>query len=142
MQVDSGDESVSGKRVNHSKNARYLHSNFTEYVFILTWALTYQQWCRDHCENQQRYLYLFLLFSDIRTIIEEADHHDLRVHELASDLDLDEFVNLDEEVRGKVLNLSLGFELFCLANHVDPNTLFDVDHMVLLALPCYQLWYI
>ena len=49
------------------------------------------------------------LFSDIRTIIEEADHHDLCVHELASDLDLDEFVDLDEEARGDILK---GFELW------------------------------
>lgn len=49
------------------------------------------------------------LFSDIRTIIEEADCHDLRIHELASDLDLDEFVNLDEEARGDILK---GFKLW------------------------------
>ena len=39
-------------------------------------------------------------------IIEEADHH---VHELALDLDLDEFVNLDEEARGDILK---GFKLW------------------------------
>ena len=49
------------------------------------------------------------LFSDIRTIIEEADRHDLHVHELASDLDLDEFIDLDEEARGNILK---GFELW------------------------------
>lgn len=37
------------------------------------------------------------LFSSIRTILEEADRHDLRAHGLASDLDLEEFVDLDED---------------------------------------------
>jgi hypothetical protein len=37
------------------------------------------------------------LFSDVRTILEEADRHDLRTHGLAGELDLEEFVDLDED---------------------------------------------
>ena len=43
------------------------------------------------------------MFSDIRMIIEEADRHDLRIHDLATDLDLEEFVDLNEEARGDIL---------------------------------------
>ena len=37
------------------------------------------------------------LFSDIRTILEEADRHDLRTHGLAGELDLEGFVDLYED---------------------------------------------
>jgi hypothetical protein len=37
------------------------------------------------------------LFSDIRTILEDADRHDLRIHDQASELDLDAFADLDDD---------------------------------------------
>lgn len=37
------------------------------------------------------------LFCDIRTTLEEADRHDLRVHGLADDLDVEDFFDLDED---------------------------------------------
>lgn len=37
------------------------------------------------------------LFSNIRTILEEADRHDLRTHRLASELDLEDFVDLNDD---------------------------------------------
>ena len=37
------------------------------------------------------------LFSDIRTILEDADRHDLRSHGLAVELDLIDFVDLDKD---------------------------------------------
>jgi hypothetical protein len=37
------------------------------------------------------------LFNDVRTILEEADRHDLRAHGMADELDLEEFMDLDED---------------------------------------------
>jgi hypothetical protein len=37
------------------------------------------------------------LFSDVRTILEDADNHDLRVNGQASDFDLEYFADLDED---------------------------------------------
>ena len=37
------------------------------------------------------------LFSDVRSILQEADRHDLRAHGMADELDLEEYMDLDEE---------------------------------------------
>jgi hypothetical protein len=37
------------------------------------------------------------LFNDVRTILEEADRHDLRAHGMADELDLEEFIDLGED---------------------------------------------
>jgi hypothetical protein len=37
------------------------------------------------------------LFSNIRTILEEADRHDLRAHDMADELDVLDIVGLDED---------------------------------------------
>ena len=55
------------------------------------------------------------LFSDIRTILEEADRHDLRAHGLADELDHIDFVDLDEDAIG---DIKKGFEL-CFILFVD-----------------------
>ncbi|KIM42669.1 hypothetical protein M413DRAFT_26688 [Hebeloma cylindrosporum] len=49
------------------------------------------------------------LFSNIRSIIQEADRHDLRALGLAQELDLEEFVDLSAEAKGDILK---GFEDF------------------------------
>jgi hypothetical protein len=41
---------------------------------------------------------LFTMFSDVRTILEEADHHDLRAHGLPQEMDLTDFVDLEKDV--------------------------------------------
>ena len=37
------------------------------------------------------------LFSDVRTVLEDADRHEIRTHGLADDVDIADFVDLEEE---------------------------------------------
>jgi hypothetical protein len=60
------------------------------------------------------------LFSNIRTTLDEADRHDLRAHNLAGDLDLADFVDLDEDaidvLKKGFVDISLMFDYF--RNHI------------------------
>ena len=49
------------------------------------------------------------MFNDVRTTLEEADRHDLRAHGLADDLDLEEYMDLDEEA---IDDIKKGFVYF------------------------------
>ena len=49
------------------------------------------------------------LFSDVRTILEEADRHHLRAHGLADELDLVDFVDLETDV---IDDIKKGFDSF------------------------------
>jgi hypothetical protein len=55
------------------------------------------------------------LFCNINTILVEADRHDLRAHDLADELDLQEFVDLDDDAiddikKGFVINKLFVFD--------------------------------
>ncbi|KAF8806326.1 hypothetical protein BYT27DRAFT_7295447 [Phlegmacium glaucopus] len=83
-QVDSGDEPVAGKKRKSGSG-----------------AVTTTKIGRGIPK-------MVLLFSNIRTILEEADCHDLRAHGLADELDLEDFIDLDKDT---IDNIKKRFDL-------------------------------